>query len=37
VESTADVFLPIMAGLAIVIIGAAVLLSRRGRRPPDGA
>jgi methionine-rich copper-binding protein CopC len=34
VGTTADIFLPIIAGLAIVIIGAAVLLSRRGR-PSD--
>jgi methionine-rich copper-binding protein CopC len=33
--STADVFLPIIAGLAIVILGAALLLSRRGRRSGD--
>ncbi len=36
-ESTAaggDVILPIVAGLAIVLIAAALLLSRRGR-PPD--
>jgi len=32
--STADVFLPIIAGLAIVLIAAAVLLSRRSR--PSG-
>ncbi len=33
--STTDVLLPIIAGLAIVIVGAALLLSRRGR-PSDG-
>jgi len=32
--STADVFLPIFAGLAIVLIAAGVLLSRRSR--PSG-
>lgn len=36
VGSTTDVVLPIIAGLAIVMGGAALLLSRRGR-PPDGA
>ena len=35
VGSTTEVFLPIIAGLAIVIAGAAFLLSRRGR-PSDG-
>ncbi len=33
--STSDVLLPIIAGLAIVIVAAALLLSRRGR-PSDG-